>query len=209
MQLTTLSALAATALVGFAAGRLALPAAQEGTPPQDAAAPAMDPAMQAWIEAATPGAPHRLLEPFVGTWSATLEFWMEPGGEPTRSTGTMTSQWILGGRFLEQRFTGDVMGEAFEGKGYWGYSNVERTYQGIWIDNMTTRIAYQAGYAEEDGQRFVMLGRELDPVTGAEVGVRDEVAIEGPDKHTYTRMMEPAGEEAHMAMRITYARSPQ
>ncbi|HKX46451.1 MAG TPA: DUF1579 family protein [Planctomycetota bacterium] len=205
MQLTTLSTLAATAaataLVGFAAGRAALPTAQE--------AAQEDPTMQAWIEAGTPGAPHRLLDPFVGNWTAAVEMWMAPGGEPLLSTGSMTSQWVLDGRFLEQRYTGDFGGMTFQGRGYWGYSNLERTYQGIWIDSGSTGVAYQAGYAEAEGQRFVMLGREIDPVTEAEVGVRNEIAIEGPDKHTYTRFVEVTGQESHMAMRITYTRAPQ
>ncbi|MHC4966466.1 MAG: DUF1579 family protein, partial [Planctomycetota bacterium] len=58
--------------------------------------------MEACIRAGTPGDAHRRLEPFAGTWKATVRHWTEPGGEPNVSTGVMNNTWVLGHRFLHQ-----------------------------------------------------------------------------------------------------------
>ena len=49
---------------------------------------------------------HDLLRPFEGTFAATVKFWMGPG-EPQVTTGEMINSLDLGGRFLNQAYTGD------------------------------------------------------------------------------------------------------
>ena len=86
------------------------------------AAPAMDPAMMdAMMKAGEPGDAHKKLEGLVGTWDTKVSFWMMPGTDPMASAGVSTNQWVMGGRYLEQRFKGDMGGMPFEGVGYTGY----------------------------------------------------------------------------------------
>ena len=64
--------------------------------------------------------------------------WMAPGADPMVMDGTSENRWVMGGRYLEQRFNGNFMGMPFEGIGYTGYDNVKKQYWGTWMDNMST-----------------------------------------------------------------------
>src|SRR6185436_20447428 len=101
--------------------------------------PPMDPAMmEAMMKAAMPGPAHKVLDSMVGTWDTNVTSWMMPGADPISGTGWSENKWVLGGRFVEQRFKGDFMGMPFEGIGYTGYDNVKKHYFGSWMDNMGT-----------------------------------------------------------------------
>jgi hypothetical protein len=41
---------------------------------------------------------------------------------------------VLGGRFVEQRYAGNFMGQPFSGLGYTGYDNYRKKYIGSWMD---------------------------------------------------------------------------
>ena len=92
---------------------------------QTKAKPEMDPAMmEAMMKAGMPGDPHKLLNSMAGSWTTKATFWMMPGADPTSMEGTSENKWVMGGRYLEQRFSGSFMGMPFEGQGYTGYDNV-------------------------------------------------------------------------------------
>src|SRR5687768_15991808 len=98
--------------------------AQEGQPPQmSAEEKAM---MEAWQKAMTPGPQHKQLDGMVGTWNTTVKTWMAPGAPVMETSGTSENKWVLGGRYIEQRFKGSFMGQPFEGIGYTGYDNVTK-----------------------------------------------------------------------------------
>ena len=80
------------------------PAPKVAAAPVPAAAPAkiltQDEMMAAWQAAMTPGDAHHRLDAFVGTWDVAASLWMAPGAPPEISTGTSTTAWILGGRYI-------------------------------------------------------------------------------------------------------------
>ena len=87
---------------------------------------------------------HGRLKPYAGTFNAVVKMWMGPG-DPTESSGVMINEFDLGGRYLQQTYTGDQQEGAFpnfEGRGYWGFNKTEEKYEGfngfsdIWIDNL-------------------------------------------------------------------------
>lgn len=104
--------------------------------------PAMDPKMQEMMkkyqEAATPGEPHKMLTEMAGTWKYTSKMWEKPDSTPSESTGKSKFKSILGGRWVQQEFTGKAMGQKFEGMGLVGYDNVKGKYESIWMDSMST-----------------------------------------------------------------------
>lgn len=122
--------------------------------------------MEVYGELATPGAPHALLESLAGSWDVKSVCWMEPGGESFEHTGTSEQKMILGGRFLEQRFDGEVMGTPFSGLGIMGYDNQKGTYVSTWIDTMGTGINYFEGDAGSDGKTITQICNMVDPVRG-------------------------------------------
>src|SRR6185503_17573914 len=71
--------------------------------------------MDAWMKYATPGEAHKMLGNMVGTFDTKVTSWMQPGEPPMVSTGVSENKWVLGGRYIQQSFTGSFMGQPFEG----------------------------------------------------------------------------------------------
>jgi hypothetical protein len=84
-------------------------------PRSEARTPEIDPQemMRKMEEAGTPGAAHQALEALVGNWQAEVKCWHEPNGQPQVSHGTAEAKWTLNGRFLEEKFQGEMMGKPF------------------------------------------------------------------------------------------------
>ena len=65
-----------------------------------------------------------------------FDAWMEPDKPPMESTGACDNTVLLEGRFLQQKCTGDMMGQPFTGIGVHGYDNATKKYVTTWIDSM-------------------------------------------------------------------------
>jgi len=122
--------------------------------------------MEVYKKLATPGAPHKLLASMSGSWTTRTRAWMELGKPPDESAGVCEQKMILGGRFLLQECTGEMMGGKFNGIGYTGYDNHTRKYVSTWMDSMGTAIYFFEGPASADGRGFTQRCRYDDPVKG-------------------------------------------
>ncbi|MFQ5424680.1 MAG: DUF1579 domain-containing protein [Phycisphaerae bacterium] len=132
--------------------------------------PAAKAAMEAWLKTGTPGEHHAHLKALAGKWKAVGRFRMSPDAPWTESNSTSEATWILGGRFLQQKFTGDTvdeqMGRRFEGFGLIGYDNYSKHYTAIWTDNMSTMMLSAEGACSSSGNEITLEGRYKDPATG-------------------------------------------
>lgn len=127
----------------------------------------MDAMMKKWMEAATPGEPHKKLNDMVGTWQTTMRSWDKgPDAEPTVSKGTSEVKWVLDGRFLEQTMKGEMMGMPFNGIGFTGYDNINKKYVSVWMDNSSTGLYTTEGTMSKDGKVLTMVGKMDDVTTG-------------------------------------------
>lgn len=172
---------------------------------QEQKAPPMDPAMmEAMMKAGTPGDAHKTLNAFAGTWNAKVTSWMAPGADPMVMEGTSESRWVMGGRYLEERFNGTFMGMPFEGLGYTGYDNVKNQYWGTWMDNMSTgMMMLTGGY---DGKAWSFSGTMPDPMTGKDSAITSKMVITDADHHTM-EMWAPAPDgKNYKMMEIAYSR---
>lgn len=200
MKRTQFAAITLAALcVGATAGALVQDGAQEGMPPE------MEAMMAAFEKAAAVTEHHKALEPFVGTFDAQLTMWMDPNMPPSVSAGTMKNTWILGGRFLEHNYEGEVMGEKFQGRGLWGFDVAANRYNGLWIDNMSTALSVSTGPLSEDGKTFHMKMTGTDPMTGEPKVTEELLVLESADRHRM-EMFEVHGGERMRTMEIVYTR---
>ena len=117
---------------------------------------------------ATPGAAHRVLDALAGSWDASVRMWQDPSTPPEESTGSSESRWIMGGRFLEQRFNGQFMGEPFEGIGLLGYDNIKQQYQSVWIDSMGTGMMTGTASYDPSTKTLTETGSHSCPITGGD-----------------------------------------
>jgi hypothetical protein len=139
---------------------------------------------EAFEKAAKPGPEHKKLTPIVGKWNWSGKFWMKPDGDPMESKGTAVRKWVLGGRFVQDEVEckGGPFGD-FHGFGLTGYDNVQKKYNGMWTDSMTTCISTSLGTADKDGKVFTFHKVDIDPVSGKPIKGKDVVKIVNDDEH--------------------------
>ena len=168
--------------------------------------PEMDPAMmEAMMKAGTPGPAHKMLDGMIGSWDTKVTAWMMPGADPMISTGTSDNKWIMGGRYVEQRFKGDMMGMTFEGIGYMGYDNVKKEYFGTWMDSMSTGMMTSVGTGGS-GNTMTFKGTFADPMTGKDVTCDEKMTIIDADHSTFEMWVPGPDGKMFKTMEIAYSR---
>ncbi|MCA9406268.1 MAG: DUF1579 domain-containing protein [Candidatus Omnitrophica bacterium] len=159
--------------------------------------------MQAY---STPNEHHDVLKKMVGSWDAEVKYWMAPGGEPHTSQGTGELELIMGGRFLQQTFKGDAMGQVFEGMGILGYDNIRQEYQNIWFDNMSTGLMMSTGQYNSEGQMIKEEGMLSCPLTNGERWFRSVTTFVDENTFTYETFMKDENGNEFQSMIINYTR---
>lgn len=135
-------------------------------------------AMQkAWEAYMTPGDAHKMMAAEEGKWNNEMTFWMGAGGEPTKATTTAEIKMIMGGRYQEATYKGDMMGMPFEGRSTIGFDNSTKEVVSTWIDNMGTGMLVTRGEYDEATKTITSAGRMVDPITGKERKVREIYTI--------------------------------
>jgi hypothetical protein len=171
---------------------------------------APDAEMQAMMEkvkeAGTPGPEHALLNPLEGNWSATSTHWMKPGDKPQRSTGTSAMAWTMGGRFLKQDFTSDMMGQTFHGLGYLGYDKVKKEYVSVWMDDMSTGLFEGSGPYEASTKSVTQTGTFNCPIKGPNQWFMWKWKIVNNNKNIFTMYMQDPDGKEFKGMEIVYKR---
>ncbi len=165
-----------------------------------AAAPAMGNAeMEAMMKAASPGEPQKKLARLAGDWTFTNTMWMDPSQPPVKSNGTMHGVVLMGGRYVEHTWKGDMMGMPFEGRGTEAYDNVGKQYVNSWVDNMGTGIVYATGTCDEGVKVCTYSSEMWDPMSSKKITTRS--VITWLDDNNFKNEMYapgPDGKEAKM-----------
>lgn len=120
---------------------------------------------KAWADYATPSKGHEMLAKDSGTWDAELTFWSPDNPQEMKSTATVTYKMIMGGRYQEGTYSGDMFGMPFEGKGMVAYDNATEEFVSTWIDNMGTGMMVTKGKYDEATKTSTFYGEMVDPVT--------------------------------------------
>jgi len=167
----------------------------------------MDPQamMETYKKLATPGEPHKLFASLAGSWTTKTKEWMEPDKPPMESTGSAEMKMLLDGRFLQQEFTGDMMGQPYSGVGISAYDNLRKRYVTMWIDSMGTGIFTMEGTASADGKTITLKGQHAE-LGGGQMTHRAVWKIVDSNTQTFDMYgTHEHGKEMKM-MEITYTR---
>ena len=171
----------------------------------------MDPQamMEEYKKLATPGEPHKQLASLAGSWTTKTKEWMEPGKPPMESSGSVEMKTLLDGRFIQQEFTGDMMGQPYNGIGTTGYDNLRKRYVSTWIDSMGTGIFTMEGKASADGKTITLTGQHAE-LGGGQMSHRAVWTLVDPNTQTFVMYGSHShgkeqGKEMKM-MEITYTR---
>ena len=151
--------------------------------------------MAAWMAYMTPGEPHAELANNAGEWNHTLSMWMQPGTPATEATARSEGEMILGGRYLVERFEGNMMGMPFEGHALTGYDNAKKKFFSAWIDNMGTGLMTGWGDWDAATNSLTISGTFVDPMDGMDKPYR-QVMKRVNDDHTIMEMYVPGPDGA-------------
>jgi hypothetical protein len=191
----------------LAAGVAAVLASAQGAAKKPPAPPVDEQAMmEAWQAAATPGSAHKGLAGMEGTWTAKVRMWMSPTAPPAESDGTAENKMALGGRFLEQRYQGNVMGQPFTGIGYTGYDNIKKKYVSTWIDSMGTTMMVTEGTGDAGGKVITTTGSIPDALTKKTVAIKAVTTIVDADHTTYEMWGPDPSGKVFKTLEIHYVR---
>jgi len=170
--------------------------------------PSQEEIMKRWQDFMTPGDAHKKLEALVGTWDAEVKTWMGgPNSEPAISKGISEAKMALGGRYLVEEVTADMMGQPMSGIGYTGYDNFKKKYVGFWVDNMGTGITTMEGTMDKDGKTITTWGKMDEPTTGEkDKKVKYVTRIIDADKHVFEIYDLSTWGDKKPIMQITYTR---
>lgn len=163
--------------------------------------------MAKWQKTTTPGEHHRALEAFVGEWNTAIKVWMGgPGTPPAESTGTSSVKWVLGGRYVQEMFSGTMMGQPSEGIGYTGYDNYKNMYVFTWMGNQSTEMLTGMGMADPSKKVFTFYG-QMDEAMLDVFGrtVKYVTKIINEDKHVFQIIDLHAGDD-YKVIEIVYTR---
>jgi hypothetical protein len=196
---TLVLAIAACVSTALAQEKDKKPASKPGAPDEKAM-------MEAWQKASTPGDAHKKLDAFVGTFDAKVRTWMDPSKPPEDTTGTSVNTWTLGNRFVEQKYEGTMMGEAFQGIGFTGYDNVQKKYVSVWMDSMGTGMMSMTGAPDAAGKSMVSKSTMWDPITGKPSPMETKMTIVDNDHHTFEMWGKGPDGKTHKMMEINYTR---
>ncbi len=137
--------------------------------------------MQKWMDYMTPSEVHKMMAEWDGIWQEDIKMWMAPGTPEQTMKATVECKMIMGGRYQEQRHSGNMMGMPFEGYSLTGWDNARKIFTNTWMDNMSTGMVYMEGTWDAATKSMTLKGKMTDPMSGKQVDVRQVLYITSKD----------------------------
>jgi hypothetical protein len=153
-----------------------------------------------------PGPEHKLLASLAGTYEAKVKIYFDPSQPANESMGTMQRKMIMGGRFLEELYNGEIMGQRFYGMGLMGYDAMKKKYTSVWIDSMTTSMMQSLGTYDAATKTLTSTGEDIDPTTGKMMKSRDVFRVISPTEQVMDMYREKADGKEFKMLEIRYTR---
>jgi hypothetical protein len=167
---------------------------------------AMAEGMKRWQQACTPGQSHQALARLLGSWTTeTIVSGM--GGPDMKSEGTAEWRWLFDGRWIQQNWSGSMMGTPIKGQMTIGYDNFRQKYTMASVNDMETVLTTSEGDFDQSGNTLITYGKLDEPMTG-EVGkmVKYVWRLEGADKVTFEVHDLAIGESNTKVITVVYTR---
>ena len=149
---------------------------------------------KAWAAYMTPGESHQMLAKADGKWDAEISFYYNPDS-PSVNKAVCESKMILGGRYQQSSYTGDIDGMPFEGMNTLAYDNARKIFISTWIDNMGTGIMYMEGNYDDATKTMNLKGSATDVASGKDIAMREVFKIVDDKMHTMEMFETKEGKE--------------
>ena len=134
-----------------------------------------------------------------------MTFYM-PDGSTMTSVMTVKRTMDLDGRVMLEDWSGEAMGQPFEGMGITGYDNNKKQFVATWIDSFSTGVYTMFGSINPEGNVMTLVGHMDEPMTG-EMGKAVLSEHEIIDENTHRmRSYDVLYGEKKLQFEITYRR---
>jgi hypothetical protein len=156
------------------------------------------------MEMGKPGPEHERLKAYVGDWDADVSFNCPLDNSVQKSKGVMHVKPILGDRYLQMNYEGEMAGPdgktmmPFKGMGVSGFDKGKKKYTNVWLDEMSTGMMITEGTA--DGNVLTLEGQCVDPMSGKPMKVKEVITETDSTHHKYELHMTGPGEEKMMTV---------
>jgi hypothetical protein len=152
------------------------------------------------------GPEHQVLASLAGTYEAKAKAYFDPKS-PMESTGVMKRQMILDGRFMQEDYQGNMVGQNFRGMALVGFDVKKKKYVTAWVDSLSTSIMITEGTYDAATKTLTSIGEDFDPGTGQKMKGRDVLKIVDADTQTFEMYRQPASSDKEFkVLEIVYKR---
>ena len=159
-----------------------------------------------WAAISQPGSQHDLLSMFVGDWDVDVTSWKDPTANPERSKGHSSSAWVLGYRFVREKFRSLAEGPRYEGLGFFGYDSGSNLYTSVWMDSLNTSIATSQGIFNPATATFELTGEIYDPLVGKMKETHTFIRILSENSYEVSMVDRSAQGTTFKSLELTYSR---
>lgn len=130
-----------------------------------------------WTEYINPAAVHQTLAKYTGNFTLKITMPRGDGKEPAVSTVKSDHKMLLGGRFLEMKQKGIMMGMPFEAIMTLGFNNTDKKIAFTTITNMGTGTLALVGDWNEQGKSATVFGKLMNPVSKTMINIKQTIAF--------------------------------
>lgn len=129
-----------------------------------------------WMNYVTPGEFHELLKRYTGKWDMEISMWVKPG-QPQVVKVHSTNNMELGGRFLQLKQNGTLLGMPYESATTIGYNTASEKVELTSVSNMGTGLLYLSGTWDKNTRKAVLSGQMANPTGGDNIQVRQVITF--------------------------------
>jgi hypothetical protein len=149
--------------------------AEEAAPQEQAVEAAEEVEVQDPAAAAQPGEHHEHLKRHLGPWTFTMRIWTGLETEPLTIEGSAEARSLLGGRFVETVYRGEIGGVPFEARAVDGYDNLAEKYERVWQDTFGTYTLLYDGTCTDEGLSRSLTAPFQGPASGSRLRNRVDI----------------------------------
>lgn len=159
-----------------------------------------------WVALSQPGERHDLLNAFVGEWDVDIVSWRDPKANPERSKAHSSSTWILGYRYVREKFVSLELGPRYEGLGFIGYDAGAKLFTTVWLDSLNTSIATSKGLFNPATSTLEFRGEIYDPLLGRTKETKTFMRVLSKDSFEVSMIDRTARGIEFQSLQMTYRR---
>ena len=162
------------------------------------------PTLPAAADATKPGPEHAFLAKRAGEYTRTVKFVAQPNAD-NASTGTAKISVTLDGRFIVEENTDTVFGRQVSGTRIYGFNNITKQYEAVWMYTMSTAMLFLTGTSPDGGKTIDLTGMSQNH-RGDKIPIHATIRQVDDDQFVVTLMSTGADGKEAAFQETTYTR---